>query len=104
MADLHLERWSPEETCPDGGWWAVCDRCDDDAGPYPPVALFRKLSDANAYIKARDPEDAECALVYDACVTPAAILSDGTLVVGNDYRIGTHAELSDAIEREEDRA
>lgn len=94
--DLHLERWSPEETCPEGGWWAVCERCDDDAGPYPPVALFRLRKDAVAYIDGSDPHGDD--LVFDACVTPAAVLADGTVALGNDIRINTHAELSAALE------
>lgn len=101
MRPYIIDRWSPEEACPDGGWWAILDRCDDDAGPYPPVALFRNLADAEAYLKARDPEDADTALVYDGCWAPAAILADGTLAVANDYRISTHKELSDALDTKE---
>lgn len=95
---LHIERWSHEEACPDGGWWAVCDRCDDDAGPYPPVALFRLKSDAEAYINAYHVDDPKTPLAYDACVTPAAILSDGTLAVSNDYDVETHDDLAKALE------
>lgn len=91
----HIERWSVEETCPEGGWWAVLDRCDDDAGPYPPVALFRERKDADAYVAARDAEGEP--LAYDACVTPAAILADGTLAVSNDYDVDDHAALSEAL-------
>lgn len=97
MADLYIERWTPGEATPSGGWWAVCDRCDDDAGPYPPVALFRERRRAEAYIRAEDPDDAECRLAFDACVTPAIVLGDGTVVVANDYDIETHNELRAAI-------
>jgi len=93
-----VERWSPEEACPSGGWWAVCDRCDDEAGPYPPVALFRSRARAEAYIRAKEADDPTDPLVYDACVTPAAVLNDGTLAVSNDVRIDTHAALSAALE------
>jgi hypothetical protein len=96
LDSVEIERWSVEETCPDGGWWAVLDRCDDDAGPYPPVALFRRKADADGYVVARDA-DGEL-LAYDACVTPAAILADGTLAVANDYRVDDHAALSTALE------
>lgn len=91
----HIERWSVEETCPEGGWWAVLDRCDDDAGPYPPVALFRERQDADAYVAARDADGEP--LVYDATVTPAAILADGTLAVANDYTVDDHTALSVAL-------
>lgn len=102
MSELYIERWTPAEATPSGGWWAVCDRCDDDAGPYPPVAMFRNKSDAEAYTQARDPdEDSEdLPLVFDACVTPAVVLADGTVVVANDYGIETHADLRAALSKE----
>lgn len=93
----YIDQWSPEEATPEGGWWAVCDRCNDECAPFPPVALFRRLDDAYAYIKASDPDDAECHLVFDACVLPAAILNNGVLAVSNDYEIRTHAGLAAAL-------
>lgn len=91
MSKLYIDRWTAAEATPDGGWWAVCDRCDDDAGPYPPVAMFRCEKDANAYILARDADGEP--LAYDATVTPALVTPDGGLVVGNDYEIETHEQL-----------
>lgn len=92
-----VEAWGPEDACPDGGWWAVCDRCDDDAGPHPPVALFRSKADAEAYIEVKDPKDADCQLVFDATILPAIITGDGVLHVSNDYRVGTIAELANVV-------
>lgn len=97
MSNLHIERWRAEEAAPDGGWWAVVDSCDDDAGPYPPVALFRRQRDADDYVRARDPDDDQDPLVYDACVTPAVLLADGTLAVANDFEIDDHAALRAAL-------
>lgn len=93
--ERHIERWSVEETCPEGGWWAVLDRVDDDAGPYPPVALFRSRAAADTYAAARDADGEP--LVCDAGVAPCAILADGTLAVSNDYDVDDHAALFEAL-------
>lgn len=92
MADLHIERWKRDEYTLDHGWWAVCDRADDDGGPYPPVALFAERADAERYLRARHPDDPESPLVFDAVITPAIFVGD-ELVVSNDYEIETHAHL-----------
>lgn len=97
MADRHIEIWSREKATPSGGWWAVCECSDDDAGPYPPVALFRGRAGAEAYAQAVDADDPEVPLVWDPTVTPAVVLADGTVVYGNDYDIETHAQLLEAI-------
>lgn len=100
MSDLSIDCWTSEEATPAGGWWAVLDRCDDDAGPYPPVALFQGRADADAYIAARD-SDGDL-LAFDAVVAPALMLPDGRIVVGNDYDIETHAQLQAAFAAREE--
>lgn len=97
--DLALEIWGQEDATPEGGWWAVLDRCDDDAGPYPPVALFARRADADAYVAASHPDDITTPLVFQGCVTPAMVRPDGGVIVSNDFFIDNHEALQAKLDR-----